>query len=46
MLYNRFKLDMSKYPHIDRIDRALNALEAFKKAHPNEQPDCPEDQKV
>ena len=38
---NRFKVDMSAYPTINRIHEALSELEAFKKAHPSQQPDCP-----
>ncbi|CAI8001901.1 Maleylacetoacetate isomerase [Geodia barretti] len=38
---NRFKVDMSAYPTITRIEAALSELEAFKKAHPTQQPDCP-----
>ncbi|XP_038078144.1 maleylacetoacetate isomerase-like [Patiria miniata] len=40
---NRFKVDMSKYPAISRINAALLELDAFKVAHPSKQPDCPED---
>ena len=44
-VYNarRFKVDMSKYPTIERIDAALLQLPAFKAAHPSAQPDCPEE---
>lgn len=38
---NRFKVDMSAYPIISRINEELNTLEAFQKAHPAQQPDCP-----
>jgi hypothetical protein len=31
---------MSKYPTIERIDKALNQLDAFKAAHPDQQPDA------
>lgn len=37
----RFKVDMSAYPTISRIHAALSELEAFKKADPSQQPDCP-----
>ena len=37
----RFKVDMSAYPTIARIEAALSELEAFKKSHPTQQPDCP-----
>ena len=37
----RFKVDMSAYPTISRIEAALSELEAFKKAQPTQQPDCP-----
>ncbi|XP_064600343.1 maleylacetoacetate isomerase-like [Liolophura sinensis] len=42
---NRFKVDMSKFPTISRVHDELAKLEAFKKAHPSQQPDCPDDQK-
>ena len=37
----RFKVDMSAYPTLVRIDAACNALEAFKQAHPSAQKDAP-----
>jgi len=41
-VYNahRFQCDMGAYPHLTRINEACNALEAFKKAHPSNQPDA------
>ena len=42
---HRFKVDMSSYPTICRIQEELNKLDAFKKSHPTQQPDCPEDLK-
>lgn len=41
-LYNarRFDFDVSACPHIMRIEAACNALEAFKRAHPDSQPDA------
>ncbi|XP_071164531.1 maleylacetoacetate isomerase-like [Mytilus edulis] len=39
----RFNVDMSKFPLISKINEELSKLEAFKKAHPFAQPDCPED---
>lgn len=46
-VYNagRFKVDMSKFPTISRINAALGELDAFIAAHPNKQPDCPDDLK-
>lgn len=38
---NRFKVDMTKYPTITRVHANLVELEAFKKADPTAQPDCP-----
>lgn len=38
---NRFKVDMSAFPTISRINAALLEVEAFKVASPSEQPDCP-----
>ena len=42
-LYNarRFKVDVSKYPNILRIDAACAALPAFEAARPENQPDAP-----
>ncbi len=37
----RFKVDMSQYPIISRVNTALSELEAFKVSHPHQQPDCP-----
>ncbi|EGZ23897.1 hypothetical protein PHYSODRAFT_556537 [Phytophthora sojae] len=37
---NRVGVDMSKYPTIVRIAAALEALPAFQKAHPSQQPDA------
>jgi maleylacetoacetate isomerase len=36
---HRFKLDVSPFPNISRICEAALATEAFKKAHPDHQPD-------
>ena len=41
--FYRFKVDMSQFPVISRIHESLSGLEAFKVAHPSQQPDCPED---
>lgn len=43
-LYNarRFALDLEPYPHIARIEAACLALDAFQRAHPDNQPDNPE----
>lgn len=40
---NRFKVDMSQFPVISRINDDLSKLEAFKASHPSKQPDCPEE---
>jgi maleylacetoacetate isomerase len=37
---NRFGLDMAKYPTIARIAAGLEAVPAFQKAHPSQQPDA------
>ncbi len=37
----RYKVDMTPFPLITRIDAALVELDAFKKAHPSAQPDAP-----
>ena len=43
-LYNarRFELDMSELPRLARVDAACQELEAFQRAHPDNQPDAPE----
>ena len=43
-LYNarRFGFDLSGMPHILRIDEACSALPEFVRAHPNNQPDSPD----
>lgn len=43
-LYNarRFALDIAPYPHIARIEAACQALDAFRRAHPDNQPDNPQ----
>lgn len=40
---DRFKVDMSQFPVISRINDDLSKLEAFKVSHPSKQPDCPEE---
>jgi maleylpyruvate isomerase len=42
-VYNalRFNTNMANYPNITRIYAACNELEAFKAAHPDQQPDKP-----
>jgi len=42
---NRFKVDMSRFPIISRINEELSQLEPFIKSHPSNQPDCPEELK-
>jgi maleylacetoacetate isomerase len=37
---NRWKVDMSNFPIISRIEKALGELPAFKAAHPDVQPDA------
>ncbi|WP_133365802.1 maleylacetoacetate isomerase [Qipengyuania sediminis] len=43
-LYNarRFELDLAPYPRMTRIEAACLALEAFQRAHPDNQADNPE----
>ena len=43
-IYNtrRFALDLAAMPHIARIEAACLALEPFRRAHPDNQPDNPE----
>ncbi|XP_058018420.1 maleylacetoacetate isomerase [Ahaetulla prasina] len=42
-VYNaeRFKVDLTQYPTISRINKALLKLEAFQSSHPSRQPDTP-----
>lgn len=42
---NRFNVDVSKFPVASRINAALMQLDAFKTAHPSQQPDCPDEMK-
>lgn len=37
----RFNVDLSAYPNIVAIDTHCNSLDAFKRAHPDNQPDSP-----
>ncbi len=41
-LYNarRFSFDLTACPHLVRIETACNALPAFRRAHPDQQPDA------
>ena len=43
-MYNarRFDFDLTNYPRMVRIETACNALEPFRRAHPDDQPDNPE----
>ncbi|XP_069494110.1 maleylacetoacetate isomerase isoform X3 [Ambystoma mexicanum] len=47
-VYNaeRFKVDLSPYPTIVRLNGALLKLEAFKQSHPSRQPDTPPDMRA
>ncbi|PTT93187.1 maleylacetoacetate isomerase [Pelomonas sp. HMWF004] len=36
----RFKVDMTRWPHLSAIDAACGSIEAFQKAAPAAQPDC------
>ena len=42
-LYNarRFAVDLTRFPKLVAIERALTELPAFAKAHPDQQPDAP-----
>ncbi|RIA93238.1 maleylacetoacetate isomerase-like protein [Glomus cerebriforme] len=42
---NRVNVDMSKFPTIQRINNKCLELDAFKKAHPHRQIDCPDELK-
>jgi maleylpyruvate isomerase len=45
-LYNarRFGVDVARFPTLGRIEGAASRLDAFERAHPSAQPDCPERQ--
>ncbi|KAK4009914.1 probable maleylacetoacetate isomerase 2 [Daphnia magna] len=42
-LYNarRFEVNVEQFPNVVRVEKNLEILEPFIKAHPNRQPDCP-----
>ncbi|KAF0519596.1 maleylacetoacetate isomerase-like protein [Gigaspora margarita] len=42
---NKFGIDMTKFPLIQRIANDLSELDAFKKAHPQNQIDCPAEER-
>uniref|UniRef100_A0A671S4S4 Glutathione S-transferase zeta 1 n=1 Tax=Sinocyclocheilus anshuiensis TaxID=1608454 RepID=A0A671S4S4_9TELE len=39
----RFKVDMSQFPTIRRLNQTLIEIDAFKATHPSRQPDTPDD---
>ncbi|CAI9567253.1 unnamed protein product [Staurois parvus] len=43
---DRFKVDMSPYPTISRINQSLMELETFQVSHPSRQPDTPPELKA
>ncbi|KAG8189293.1 hypothetical protein JTE90_019053 [Oedothorax gibbosus] len=43
---NRFNVDMTQFPIINKIASRLSHLEAFKDTHPFVQPDCPADLRI
>ncbi|XP_008118323.1 maleylacetoacetate isomerase isoform X3 [Anolis carolinensis] len=47
-VYNadRYQVDLTPYPTIRRINKALLELEAFQTSHPSRQPDTPADLKA
>ena len=42
-IFYRFGVNMANFPIVSRINAALSNLEAFKLAHPSQQPDCPDE---
>lgn len=38
----RFEVDLARYPRIQRAEALALELDAFRKAHPDVQPDCPD----
>jgi maleylacetoacetate isomerase len=44
---NRFGIDLkTSFPHLYRIAKSLETIDAFKRAHAHSQPDCPDDVKA
>jgi len=41
----RFGVDMSKFPTISKLEKELNEIPEFKKAHCHNQPDTPESER-
>ena len=41
----RWKVNLTNYPLIISIEEKLNKNDAFKAAHPSQQPDCPDEEK-
>ena len=39
----RFEVDLEQFPTITKIEKSLELLEPFQKAHPNQQPDTPKE---
>jgi maleylacetoacetate isomerase len=42
----RWKINLTNHPLIISIEEKLDKNDAFKAAHPNQQPDCPEEEKA
>lgn len=42
----RFKVDLEKYPLVKKINEHCLSLDFFKKSHPYQQPDTPENERV
>ena len=38
---SRFEVDVEQFPNMARVEKNLEILDPFIKAHPNRQPDCP-----
>ncbi|CAF2754971.1 unnamed protein product [Rotaria sp. Silwood2] len=45
-LDGKWRIDLTKYSFITNIEEKLNAIDAFKAAHPNQQPDCPKKERA
>ena len=39
----RFEVDLGPFPTLRRIEASCMAVDAFRKAHPDQQPDAPKD---
>ncbi len=41
----RYNVDLEQFPRISQVEKRLAELDDFIRAHPREQPDCPDELK-